>query len=102
MTAATPAQAQPQHDADDLVTAEMVETAVTSYYADDSILVPEMMRAALRAVAPMIAAQPFRNADEKDWAHLFAFIPESGHGKFWKAVLMEAHAAAIRARGETT
>lgn len=32
---------------------------------------------------------PFRNADAKDWEHLFRMLPESGHGKFWKAVLAE-------------
>lgn len=32
----------------------------------------------------------FENADDKDWDHLFKMIPESGHGKFWKAVFTEA------------
>ena len=30
----------------------------------------------------------FRNADDMDWDHLFKMIPDSGHGKFWKEVLM--------------
>lgn len=34
----------------------------------------------------------FRNADDKDWEHLFRMLPNSGHGKFWKAVM-----AAVRA-----
>lgn len=32
----------------------------------------------------------FENADDKDWDHLFKMIPESGHGKFWRAVFTEA------------
>lgn len=36
---------------------------------------------------------PFRNADGLDWEHLFRMLPDSGHGKFWKAVLTEARAA---------
>ena len=32
---------------------------------------------------------PFRNADAKDWEQLFKMLPDSGHGKFWKAVLRE-------------
>jgi hypothetical protein len=36
---------------------------------------------------------PFRNADKLDWEHLFKMLPDSGHGKFWKAVLTEAKAA---------
>lgn len=32
---------------------------------------------------------PFRNADRMDWDHLFRMLPDSGHGRFWKAVLME-------------
>ena len=35
----------------------------------------------------------FRNADEKDWDHLFRMLPASGHGQFWKAVMLEAKAA---------
>jgi hypothetical protein len=33
----------------------------------------------------------FQNADEKDWRWLFAHLGHSGHGKFWTAVLTEAH-----------
>lgn len=41
-------------------------------------------------------AEAFRNADAQDWAHLFRFIPESGHGKFWKDVFMEIREALAR------
>lgn len=37
--------------------------------------------------------QPFRNADDKDWEHLFRMLPQSGHGQFWRSVLTEARAA---------
>ena len=36
---------------------------------------------------------PFRNADALDWEHLFKMLPDSGHGKFWKAVMTEAREA---------
>lgn len=36
---------------------------------------------------------PFRNADSKDWGHLMQMIPDSGHGKFWKAVMTEMRGA---------
>jgi hypothetical protein len=35
----------------------------------------------------------FRNVDEHDWRHLAMWIPESGHGRFWKSVFAEARAA---------
>lgn len=35
----------------------------------------------------------FRNADEKDWEHLFLMLPDSGHGQFWKTVLFEVKTA---------
>lgn len=35
----------------------------------------------------------FRNADAKDWEHLLRCIPDSGHGKFWKAVFEEVREA---------
>jgi hypothetical protein len=38
-------------------------------------------------------AHPFRSVDALDWKHLLSFIPESGHGKFWKAVFAEVRAA---------
>lgn len=34
-------------------------------------------------------AHHFRNADSIDWDHLKSFIPDSGHGKFWKALFKE-------------
>ena len=35
----------------------------------------------------------FRNVDEKDWDQLTRMIPNSGHGKFWKAVFAEVREA---------
>jgi hypothetical protein len=35
----------------------------------------------------------FRAVDELDWKHLLSFIPDSGHGKFWKAVFAETRTA---------
>lgn len=44
----------------------------------------------------------FRNVDHLDWRHLYSFIPDSGHGKFWKEVFNEVqHALALKtAQGE--
>lgn len=47
--------------------------------------------------AEVVAA--FRNADDLDWKHLLSFIPESGHGRFWKEVFAEVRAALARATG---
>jgi len=33
--------------------------------------------------------RPFRNADKRDWDLLFRMLPDSGYGRFWKAVLIE-------------
>lgn len=35
----------------------------------------------------------FRNADAMDWDRLFEMLPDSGYGKFWKAVMREAKEA---------
>jgi hypothetical protein len=35
----------------------------------------------------------FRAVDDLDWRHLDSFIPQSGHGKFWRAVFAEVRAA---------
>ena len=35
----------------------------------------------------------FRNANESDWQHLFAVLPDTHRGWFWKAVMTEARAA---------
>ena len=47
-----------------------------------------------------VGAEPFkaalRNADDKDWEHLFRMLPDSGHGKFWKAVMTEIRAAMMK------
>lgn len=51
----------------------------------------EAMRAAL--------VKAFENADALDWEHLFNMLPESGHGKFWRAVLTEAKAALALPQG---
>jgi hypothetical protein len=64
MTAPTPAQTRPQHDPGDLVTEEMVTAAYDAIKAagrdpmptEDDIIREEAI-AALRAVAPMIAAR---------------------------------------------
>lgn len=37
--------------------------------------------------------EAFAPVDEKDWDHLFANIPDSGHGQFWKQVLSKARQA---------
>lgn len=49
----------------------------------------------------------FRNVDSLDWRHLYLFIPDSGHGKFWKAVFREVQEAmalktADRKQGESS
>lgn len=44
-------------------------------------------------VASVNVAHAFRNADKLDWEHLLKMIPDSGHGRFWKAVLTEAREA---------
>ena len=40
--------------------------------------------------------RPYRNADDKDWEHLFRMLPDSGHGKFWKDVMREVRAATAK------
>lgn len=54
-------------------------------------------RIADRAMAPLEARiaeleAPYRNADALDWEQLFQMLPDSGHGKFWKAVMAEVRA----------
>lgn len=41
----------------------------------------------------------FRNVDDKDWDHLWRFIPMSGHGQFWTTVLNEVRNALSNAKG---
>lgn len=48
-------------------------------------------RGGVAQAAPL--AHAFRNADEQDWAHLFRYLPDSGHGQFWKAVFGEVRAS---------
>jgi len=48
---------------------------------------------------------PFRAVDDIDWAHLDQFIPQSGHGKFWRSVFAElrtalSHAGPVARDGE--
>jgi hypothetical protein len=57
MTAPTPAQTQPRHDADDLVTDEMIKLAVEALWDNDNSRGGGGVAAALRAVAPLIAAR---------------------------------------------
>ena len=54
MTAPTPAQTQREHDADDLVTEEMVTMATAAFHAVNRLQAADGIEASLRAVAPMI------------------------------------------------
>jgi hypothetical protein len=47
--------------------------------------------------AKLVAA--VRNVDELDLIHLERWLPDSGHGRFWKAVAQELREA-IRDNGE--
>lgn len=46
-----------------------------------------------RSIASLKARIPFRNVDDLDWKHMLSFIPDSGHGRFWKAVFAELRTA---------
>jgi len=35
----------------------------------------------------------FRNVDASDWTHICSMLPDTGQGKFWRAVLYEARTA---------
>ena len=53
-------------------------------------------RAAQPPAAPVetdAVRRAFCAADDIDWAHLDQFIPQSGHGRFWKAVFAEVRTA---------
>jgi hypothetical protein len=132
MTAPTPAQTQREHDADDLVTEEMVNAAGEAYdayrarFTDRGRDAPpgwECIQAALRAVAPMIAARatepamyqiiagPAVAAERERCAKIAdgkrseaELVFSSTHDPLSHGALMasEAIAAAIRARGEPT
>jgi hypothetical protein len=102
MTAPTPAQTQREHDADDLVTEELCEQFWGAYVGSGSY------RAALRAVAPMIAARGLELAQ----IDMGALFPEAvAAEREANAKIAETYpydvegsdliAAAIRARGET-
>lgn len=43
--------------------------------------------------------EPFRHADDMDWDQLFKMLPDSGHGKFWKAVMKEMRVALAVSKG---
>jgi hypothetical protein len=122
MTAPTPAQTQREHDADDLVTEEMVVKASAAYDEVTNVNF-KAMRDALRAVAPMIAARatepamyqiiagPAVAAERERCAKIAdgkrseaELVFSSTHDPLSHGALMasEAIAAAIRARGEPT
>lgn len=48
-------------------------------------------------LARQVLKESFSFADAKDWERLFGMIDDSGHGRFWKALLTE-----IRDATETT
>ena len=39
---------------------------------------------------------PFRNADDMDWDWLMARLGDSGHGRFWRAVMTECRVALMK------
>ena len=49
-----------------------------------------------RMVGRETMTRHFRNADDKDWDHLFRMLPDSGHGKFWKAVMTSVRAELMK------
>ena len=58
---------------------------------------------ALYAAPPLCTqkvAHAFRAVDDIDWEHLDQFIPQSGHGRFWRAVFQEVRAALSTNPGE--
>lgn len=79
------------------VRAPGLEESLAEVHEDDN----GKANARLIAAAPDLVA-PYRNADDKDWDHLFRMLPDSGHGQFWKAVFTEVRAALSKAKGETT
>tara|TARA_R110000851_G_C13102466_1_gene568863 strand:+ start:3056 stop:3445 length:390 start_codon:yes stop_codon:yes gene_type:complete len=76
---------------------------IDQYEAEQFPLYLNDARAALEAAAATRRAQSvivgdgvahaFRNADASDWQHLFAVLPDTGRGRFWKAVMTEARTA---------
>jgi hypothetical protein len=117
MTAPTPAWTQREHDADDLVTEDMINEAIRVYRADERI--DKCLGKILRAVAPMIAARAMDDDKIRDRVVVIAKRMVAAEreacarlaadmGRAWEADgigddgAAEAIAAAIRARGETT
>jgi hypothetical protein len=108
MTAPTPARTQHRHDADDLVTDEMIGDAFCAWHGARGTDA-ERIDAALRAVAPMIVARVARADTATQWvaaereacAKIAADRAEEGEHGTWQAQEGLIIAAAIRARGET-
>lgn len=86
-------------------TEEMLDAAPDSASGGKSDFDRAIYKAMLAARPPIPTASSagvlhaFRNADAKDWQHLFLMLPESGHGQFWKAVMLEVRAALASANG---
>jgi hypothetical protein len=114
MTEPTPAQTQREHDADELVTEEMTDKAAAKLFVLGWNVSDAGVRAALRAVAPLIAARALerwekasaegmRRADamarqEEREACAKTADEYAAKSVFGYATII---AAAIRARGET-
>lgn len=57
--------------------------------------VPQAVRAGSQPITDAVQ-HAFRAADDIDWKHLDQFIPQSGHGRFWRAIFAEVRAALSR------
>jgi hypothetical protein len=112
MTAPTPAQTQREHDAEDLVTEEILDVAVEAIAdpaGDYAQVFREELRTALRAVAPLIAArvelklaaEPMRTAEARLVAAEREACAKIAEDYANRQSQNSAIAAAIRARGET-
>jgi hypothetical protein len=116
MTAPTPAQTPREHDADDLVTEEMIEQCLAAAVAAAPDGERSAITACLRAVAPMIAARARAQTNEASFGELQAAWVHSLNSVVVAereacAKIAETYpydvegsdliAAAIRARGET-
>jgi hypothetical protein len=104
MTAPTPAQTQREHDADELVTEEMIAEAARAAFPggwelSDKIRVHD----ALRAVAPMIAARAAENMaiDSDKFVLAGRELEREACAKIAWDKGGYSIGAAIRARGET-
>jgi hypothetical protein len=111
MTEPTPAQTQRGHDADELVTEEMIDKAAAKLFVLGWNVSDAGVRAALRAVVPLIAARALarwetasaegmRRADamaRQEEREACAHLVET----MFDRIIAGQIAAAIRARGET-